>query len=477
MKRLHLFFFVAALSCIFVGCRKPVEVSFGVQSQTIVAEGGTYAIELLSNGDWNITNTAEWMTVSPTSGNGNATLTLVAQPNTLQQVRSTEIQAATKDNTASLTVTQEYTPSVHPEEHYLTLTPTEVEMAYAGGSATIDLECDEGWMTDAGVDWVRLDRTEGNGNERITVTVMQNTSFTARQAEIKFVSASDCSALFVVRQEGAPDPHYLNVIPPALSFVKEGGSGEITIESDEPWQANCDGSWVTISTDAGSGNGTIVVTVEPNEIYVARQARVKIVSRNLERIVFVTQEPGDNPYMATADPDSLFIDSPYGGARTITITSNCEWFITTPSWITMTTTAGSGNATLDIMVGYNSLFTQRTGFIEVKREAPAGDYTVEETLATIVVVQEGRENILSADVTEITMPTEGGAQYFNITANQSWVIRCEVEWFQCNPSEGTGNTEVMVKANEWNGTEMREAALTLRGEFGSTITIMVRQYP
>lgn len=477
MKKLHFFLFVAALASLLIGCKKPVEVSFGVQSQTIAAEGGTYTIELLSNGDWNITNTAEWMTVSPTSGNGDATLTLVAQPNTLQQVRSAEIQAATKDNTASLTVTQEYTPSIHPEEHYLTLTPTEVEMAYTGGSATIALECDEGWMVDAGADWLRLDRTDGNGNERLTLTVVENTSFTSRLAEVKFVSASDCSAILVVRQEGAPDPHYLNVTPPSLSFVKEGGSGEITVESDEAWQAACDGSWVTLSTDAGSGNGSIVVTVEPNVIFSARQARVKVVSRNLERVVFVTQEPGDDPYMATADPDSIFIDSPFGGARTITITSNCEWFVTAPSWITMMTTSGSGNATLDIMVGYNSLFSQRTGLIELKREVAAGDHTVEETLATIVVVQEGRENILSADVTEITMPSEGGAQYFNITANQSWVIRCEVEWIQCYPSEGTGDTEVMVKANEWNGTEMREAALTLRGEFGSIIIIMVRQYP
>ena len=477
MKKLHFFLFIAALASLLIGCKKPVEVSFGVQSQTIAAEGGTYTIELLSNGDWNLTNTAEWMTVSPTSGKGDATLTLVAQPNTLQQVRSAEIQAVTKDNTASLTVTQEYTPSIHPEEHYLTLTPTVVEMAYTGGSATIDLECDEGWMVDAGADWLRLDRTEGNGNERLTLTVVENTSFTSRLAEVKFVSASDCSAILVVRQEGAPDPHYLNVTPPSLSFVKEGGSGEITVESDEPWQAACDGSWVTLSTDAGSGNGSIVVTVEPNEIFSARQARVKVVSRNLERVVFVTQEPGDDPYMATVDPDSIFIDSPYGGARTITITSNCEWFVTTPSWITMTTTSGSGNATLDIMVGYNSLFSQRTGLIEVKREVAAGNHTVEETLATIVVVQEGRENILSADVTEITMPSEGGAQYFNITANQSWVIRSEAEWIQCYPSEGTGDTEVMVKANEWNGTEMREAPLTLRGEYGSIIIIMVRQYP
>ena len=78
MKRLHFFLFVAATACLLVGCRKPVEVSFGVQSLSVAAEGGNYTVELKSNGDWNIGSTADWLTVSPTSGNGSATLSIVA---------------------------------------------------------------------------------------------------------------------------------------------------------------------------------------------------------------------------------------------------------------------------------------------------------------------------------------------------------------------------------------------------------------
>jgi len=469
MKRLHFFLFVAAMASFLVGCRKPVEVSFGVQSQTIAAEGGTYTVELKSNGDWNIGTTTEWLAVSPTSGNGDATLTLVAQPNATQEVRSAEIQATTKDNTASMTVTQEFVPNTHPEGHYLTITPTEVEMPYMGGNTTIDLECDEEWMADASINWVRLDRTVGNGNEQLTLTVMENTLFTSRQAEIKFVSASDCSVILVVNQEGAPDPHYLEVNPRELTFLKEGGSDQFTVETDEDWQVACDCNWVTLSTEGGTGNGTVMVTVEPNDIYVARQARVKVSSRNLDKTVFVTQEPGENPYMATVDPDYIYIDSPYGGVRSITITSNCEWTIEVPSWITLQTTAGSNNATLEFIVGYNNLFTTRTDSILVKRNGV--------TMARTIIEQVGRENILSVDVTELTMPTEGGAQYFHVTANQSWVARPEAEWIQCYPSEGTGDAEVMVKATEWHGTEMREAVITIWGEYGSVVTILVRQYP
>jgi len=469
MKKLHFFLFVAVMACFLVGCRKPIEVSFGVQSQTIAADGGSCTVELNSNGEWSINTTAEWLTVSPTSGNGDVTLTLVAQPNTTQQVRSTEIQATTKDNTATLTVSQEFVPVVHPEEHYLTITPTEVEVAYTGGSTTIDLECDEDWTVDIGADWTSLDKMEGNGNGQIVMTVTENTSFTERHTEIKFVSASHCVALLVVTQEGAPDSHYLEVTPRSITFGKEGGTDEFTVQTDEDWQASCDGTWVSLSTESGSGNGNIVVTVEPNEINEARQARLRVVSRNLTKTVFVTQEPGDNPYMAAIEPDTVFVGFA-GGARSMTITSNCDWTIEAPSWVTLPTTSGTGDAVIDIMVGYNSLFTTRTGFIMVKRNG--------QLMASTVVVQEGRENILTTDVTEITMPAEGGARTFNITANQSWVIRPMAEWIQCTPGEGgTGETEVTMKVIEWHGTEPREAEVIIYGDFGAMVTILVHQNP
>ena len=458
------------MACLLVGCRKPVEVSFDTQSQTIAAEGGTYSVELKSNGDWSIDATAEWLTVSPTSGNGDATLTLEAQRNVTHEARSTEIKATTKDNTATLTVNQEFIPNVHPEEHYLTITPTEYEVGSQGGSTTVDIECDEAWMTDDGISWARFDRIEGNGYDQIVLTVLENTTFVSRMAEIKFVSASECIDILVVRQEGAIDPHYLEVSPRGISIGKEGGTGSFTVETDEDWQVACDCDWLTLSTESGSGNGGFEVTAEPNEICVARQARVKVVSRNLEKIVFVTQEPGDNPYMASIEPDTLYIDTPNGGRAELTITSNCDWTIEAPSWITLMTTAGSHNATFDIMVGYNNLFVARTGIISVIHNG--------EVLASAVVVQEGRESILTVDVTDVTMPAQGGVEYFNITSNQPWEIHLAAEWIQCTPSEGSeGTTNVMVKAVEWHGTEPRETLIVIKGDFGAITTVRVYQNP
>ena len=144
MKKLHLFLFVAALSCFVMGCRKPVDVSFGIESLNVAAEGGTYTAELKSNGDWTIGSTAEWLTVMPTSGNCDATLTFEVQPNLTGQVRNQEITATTKDNAASMTISQVAgsDPALEP---YITLTPNSMLGDWEGGSFQVIVQANIAW--------------------------------------------------------------------------------------------------------------------------------------------------------------------------------------------------------------------------------------------------------------------------------------------------------------------------------------------
>ena len=88
MKKLKCFLFVAAVALSLVGCQKAVEVSFDGATQEIDAQGGSIEVALKSNGEWTLVSTAEWLTVNPVSGNGDATLTLTAVANTFGESRS-----------------------------------------------------------------------------------------------------------------------------------------------------------------------------------------------------------------------------------------------------------------------------------------------------------------------------------------------------------------------------------------------------
>lgn len=549
MKKLHLFLFVAALSCFVMGCRKPVEVSFGVESLNVAAEGGTYTAELKSNGDWTIGSTAEWLTVSPTSGNGNATLTFEVQPNTVAQSRSLEVRATTKDNTASLNIKQEgiagyitlipnsmlgdweggsfqvivqanimWTVTNLPEwmdcskmessgddtllmtmhpffemgnreafitfgddntsaqfharqsgtsgEHVLSVTPDMFQVPYTGDVRTMTVTCDEAWVAVPEMDWISLDITEGVGSGEVVLTVAENPLYVSRQTAIKFITDSDNTFVVDINQEAAPDPHFLEVTPIALDFGHEGGSQEIAIACDAEWIIDLSDNWLSLSTTEGTGNGSVTVTAEHNVFNESRRASVNVVSGNLVCRVLVMQEPGEESLVANVSPDTLYVPQ-QGGVKMFEITSNTNWTLSVPSWITIIDTSGSGDATVDMMVGTNSTYSSRIGYIRVMRNG--------EELARVVVVQEGIPAILTVDVEEIVFTREGGTQYFNLTSNMSWEISNTEEWLVCNPMAGSGNAEVVVKALPMSGTGSREAVLVIRGSLGQIVHVVVRQ--
>ena len=132
MKKLTVLI-VAAMAFAFMGCRKPVEVSFDLATQEIDAQGGSIEIALKSNGEWTIAQTVGWVMVSTMSGNGDATLILTVAPNRTGESRSTEIIASTKDNTAVLKLTQD------EPQHYLNVLPSSIICGSEGGEFAIEV--------------------------------------------------------------------------------------------------------------------------------------------------------------------------------------------------------------------------------------------------------------------------------------------------------------------------------------------------
>ena len=178
------------------------------------------------------------------------------------------------------------------------------------------------------------------------------------------------------------------------------------------------------------------------------------------------QEPGEDPLWANVTPDTIVV-AQTGGVKSFDITSNIDWVLSAPSWITIPfTSSGSGNATVEMMVGANSTYSSRIGYIYVMRN--------DVEMARVVVVQEGVAPVLAADVEEIIFTREGGAQNFNLMSNISWTISTTADWLSYEPLGGAGNAEVLVKAEPLGGTLEREAVLVIRG-MSQVVNIIVRQ--
>lgn len=81
-------------------------ISIDKSSQKIGPTQGSFTVEVTSNADWTTSGVPAWITISPASGNGDKSVTLVYQANPNTTERSATITFTAGDVTKTLTVTQ-----------------------------------------------------------------------------------------------------------------------------------------------------------------------------------------------------------------------------------------------------------------------------------------------------------------------------------------------------------------------------------
>lgn len=552
MNKLRIFMFVAALALAATGCRKTVEISFVENTFEIGAQGGVLEAYLESNGSWNICGAPDWITVSPESGTGNTTLTLTVLPNEGSEIRIGTVDAATKDISALITVTQDFevgayltispdyyecgeaggefdvtvssndswtvsdlpdwimcsmtsgsgdttiTVTVHAingeassgreanlvigneqiqktlhvvqnldPQISISVEPEVLEMPCEGGSASLAVTCEGAWTAFATANWITLDKTEGEGDSELIVTVTENPNLTPRIANVVLASSTGANAFVSVRQEASPAPHFLEVSPIDFFFSKEGGTQEITIGCDTQWKVDLSSDWLAVSEMIGTGNAIISLIAEPNSFFNPRSAEFFITSEGLEKRLIVTQEAGDEVMFADFVPDTVFA-SYTGGVYHLELTSNVGWQLESSDWISLMTTSGEGDASIDIIVDYNSAEFGRMGVVRAVKD--------EHVLGKAVIAQEGKPNILETDITEIDARPEGGEYVVHVTANQSWEVACNVDWISCTPESGFANGEFTISVTPMSSAQPRTGRLKLRGSTGVEIIITVNQH-
>ena len=100
MKNIIKFCFLPAIFAIAMfSCRKEKDPTLTVTPSSLVfsAAGESKTFDVQSNVEWTIRGEALWLTVTPTKGKGNATVTVEAKANTVLAIRSVELSISGKD--------------------------------------------------------------------------------------------------------------------------------------------------------------------------------------------------------------------------------------------------------------------------------------------------------------------------------------------------------------------------------------------
>lgn len=99
--------------------------------------------------------------------------------------------------------------------------------------------------------------------------------------------------------------YYLNTNKTSFSFDDEGGSFEMTINSNMPWHIAVDSDWITVGEISGEGKKNVSVQVSPNTAPQATTGTISVKAESLEFTVSVVRD-GFKPKYALGDiyPDT-----------------------------------------------------------------------------------------------------------------------------------------------------------------------------
>ena len=155
------------------------------------------------------------------------------------------------------------------------------------------------------------------------------------------------------KKAAAPE---LSVNPLTADFEAAGGDKDIAVTSNVEWTVTASKEWVTVSPKSGNGNGTVKITVDPNDGVSVREADVTIAAGdNLSKVVKIAQL-GQEPALAVS-PESAADVAVAGADVDVDVTANVAWTASVPEgvdWITVAPASGEGTAKVKLTVAANA---------------------------------------------------------------------------------------------------------------------------
>ena len=435
MKKLT-FLIAAVVVFAFVGCRKPVEVSFDQATYEIDAQGGSIGVSLKSNGEWDIAMTEGWVMVSSMSGSGDASLTLTVAPNTTGESRSTEIFASTKDNNAVLTLTQ------NAPQHYVNVTPVDIVCGAEGGEFTIEVSSNIEWEVIT-PQWVTSSIMNGANDAVLTLTIspIGGDMSESREGEVVIGKPDLVSATVNIEQKVTP-LFDIEVAPSYIEFVCTGETKTVVVATEDSWTASAGAEWVTLSQNEGLGDAEISVTVGENPLYERRHTNVVFTAASgAHAVLVVSQEASPDPHFLEVSPLVLQFGKE-GGERDISVNCDSDWeFDLDCDWLSLSQQSGTGNAVVVLTAEPNVLVESRTLDFNIKSG----------TLNTQLMANQapGDEPIIASfDSDTLFVAYSGGVQTLHLTSNTTWHLQAS-SWITLISSTGEGDAtfDIVVDFN------------------------------
>ena len=315
----------------------------------IDAGGGTGMLAVRTNPEctWTATSGAPWISLSPASGQGNASVELRVTPNDGSAQRDGNINVNGEQIRVSQRAPCRF--EIAPATHTMTTTG-------GSGRVTVSTLSDCAWAATTDVGWISLIAPlSGSGNGTVSFTVAAN-SGQARTGNVVIAgqrsTVTQAAVVSPTPPPGPPPPSCTFTISPTSQNVGGGGgSGAVAVSSQAgcAWTATSSASWITVTSGpTGTGSGSVAFTVGANA-GPARTGSLTIAGRTftVSQAALCTYGLSKTGETVRANEGSASVD--------VTTTSACAWTATSnSSWLLIQSGSGTGNGQVTYNIRENT---------------------------------------------------------------------------------------------------------------------------
>ncbi|MEI6823739.1 MAG: BACON domain-containing carbohydrate-binding protein, partial [Bacteroidota bacterium] len=274
-----------------------------------------------------------------------------------------------------------------------------------------------------------------------------------------------------------------------ITFGVAASTDTFSITSAVSWVITSNQTWLTVTPTSGSNNGVVYVAATANTGTAARSGTITIVAAstltgtNVAKTVLVTQAAQTPTTTLNVSRTSISLSSYNACADTFAITSNASWTLTlssttsgtgiAPTWLTVTPTAGTNNAIINVAAVANTTTTARYAVVIVTSGNISKSVVISQAAAPV--------STLNVSRTTIALPTYNAcADTFAITSNVNWTIAINggtnsatiPTWLTATPTSGSNNAVVNIAAVANTTTAARTAYVVVSsGTLSKTITV------
>ena len=209
-----------------------------------------------------------------------------------------------------------------------------------------------------------------------------------------------------------------------LQFEAEGGKKNIMFTADSDWTVSTSNEWINVSKTSGTLSDTsFVVEVEANDSFDTRDGYIEMHAANNKQYHFDIHQNGEQPtFQINGNGEYEVLAN--GGNVSVKIETNLEYTVQIPSsaqsWITLSDTRAVRKDTLTFVIAANNSLDERSARINIV----SNDNNI---LQTIVIVQQGEDEVFTLDKASISVDENGGNIEIKVSTNLEYAVDIPTE--------------------------------------------------